>query len=213
MSLKIIGRKKGMTRLFDDKGNVVAVTIISAPPNVIAQIKSEEKDGYSAIQIAAEKLSENRAKKMKKPNRGHFGKNNVSPHRVLLESKVEKADEYQIGQELNVSYFSEAKYVDVIGVSKGKGYQGVMKLHGYHGGPSAHGSKFHRHAGSTGMCSSPGRCLPGGKRASRMGADKKTVQSLKVVGVDAERNILIIKGSIPGSRESMVYIRKAIKKG
>jgi len=213
MSLKIIGRKKGMTRLFDDKGNVIAVTIISASPNVIAQIKSEENDGYNAIQVAAEKMSENRAKKMKKPNRGHFGKGNVPPHRVLLESKVERTDEYQIGQELNVSYFAETKYVDVIGTSKGKGYQGVMKLHGFHGGPSAHGSKFHRHAGSTGMCSSPGRCLPGGKRASRMGTDKKTIQSLKVVGVDAEKNILIVKGSIPGSRESLVYIRKAIKKG
>lgn len=213
MLLKIIGRKKGMTHIFDDKGNVIVVTIISALPNVITQIKSEEKDGYSAVQLAAEKLSENRAKKMKKPNRGHFGKGGITPHRVLLESKVEKTEEYRIGQELDLSCFSGTKYVDIIGTSKGKGYQGVMKLHGFHGGPSAHGSKFHRHAGSTGMCSSPGRCLPGGKRASRMGADKKTIQSLQVVGIDAEKNILIVKGSVPGSKESLVYIRKAVKKG
>jgi len=207
MSLTLIGKKKGMTQVFDDNGHVVIGTAIEIEPNVVIQIKTKDNDGYSAIQLGSQKK-----KNVSKPLKGHFAKAKIDPKRLLKESYVEKTEEYQIGQEVKVNYFAEGEFIDVIGMTKGKGYQGVMKLHGYSGGPGAHGSGFHRHAGSTGMRSTPGRCLPGGKRASRMGGKQRTAQNLKIAYVDPEKNLLIVKGSVPGNKGSNVYVAKAKKK-
>jgi len=216
MALKLMGKKRGMMQLFDDNGNVIVGTVIEAEPNVITQIKTKEKDGYNAIQLGFdevkvknEKTIENR---VTKPLRGHFAKATVAPRRHLAESRLDKVDDYSVGQEVNVGIFSDVAFLDVTGVSIGKGYQGVIKKHNFAGGPAAHGSSFHRHAGSTGMRSTPGRCLPGGKRASHMGDEQKTVQNTKVVRVDVEENLIIVKGQIPGPRNGLVYFQSAVKK-
>lgn len=216
MTLRIMGRKRGMMQKFNSEGNVVVCTVIEAEPNVVAQIKSEQSDGYKAIQLGFEKIVAKDPRKKEartsKPLRGHFAKGNVEPRRFLLESRIENTEEYQLGQELGVDLFESAKFVDIQGTSKGKGYQGTIKLHGFGGGPAAHGSSFHRHAGSTGMRSTPGRCLPGGKRASRMGGNKTTVASLEVVLVDKEKNLLLVKGCVPGPKGAFVTISLAKKK-
>ena len=210
-----MGKKLGMTTVFNESGAIIPCTVISMEPNVVTQVKSEEIDGYDAIQIGYDKVVAKNVKKIeskvKKGPFGHFKKANVEARRHLKESRV-ATSEYQIGQELDVTIFEGMKFVDVQGVSKGKGYQGVMKKYNFKGGPAAHGSGFHRHAGSTGMRSTPGRCLPGGPRASRMGGEYKTVQSLPVVTVDKEKNLIIVKGSIPGTKGSLVVINKSIKK-
>ena len=207
MSLTLIGKKKGMTQVFDENGHVVVGTAIEIEANVVIQIKTKDNDGYEAVQLGSQKK-----KNVSKPLKGHFAKAKVDPKRRLKESHVEKTEEYQIGQEIGIDYFAVGDFIDVIGTTKGKGYQGVMKLHGFHGGPGAHGSGFHRHAGSTGMRSTPGRCLPGGKRASRMGGKRRTAQNLKIAYVDAENKLLIVKGAVPGNKGSNVYVAKAIKK-
>jgi large subunit ribosomal protein L3 len=216
MSLKFMGKKRGMIQYFDETGNVIVGTVIEAEPNVIAQIKTKESDGYNAIQLGFEKIqvSDKRTmdRRVSKPLRGHFQKNSIEPRRYLCEARVDNVTEYSLGQEINVSAFTEVEYVDVMAQSKGKGYQGVMKLHGMSGGPASHGSGFHRHAGSTGMRSTPGRCLPGGPRASHMGDDRITVQNLKVVMVNPEENVIIVQGSVPGPRNGLVYISQAVKK-
>jgi large subunit ribosomal protein L3 len=211
MSLTLIGRKKGMTQIFDQDGKLVVCTVILAEPNTVLQIKRKETHGYNSIQLSGIPMTSAQAKRAKKPIQGHFAKVNAQPGNVIRESRIEEVDEYQIGQQIDASIFADVKFVDIEGVSKGKGFQGVMKLHGMAGGPAAHGSGFHRHAGSTGMRSTPGRCFPGGPRASRMGGDKKTVQSLRVVAVKG--NVLLIAGAVPGARSGIVYIRKSIKRG
>lgn len=208
MTLKLLGRKRGMTQQFDQEGNTIVCTVIQAEPNVVTQLKTKEKDGYGAIQTAFEKVKESRCAK---PIKGHFAKQSLEPRRHLCESRVDSAA-YTIGQELGVDLFESIAFVDVQAVSKGKGYQGVIKLHGFGGGPAAHGSGFHRHAGSTGMRSTPGRCLPGGKRASRMGADVVTVENLKVIRIDKEKNLLLVKGSVPGAVGALVTVSAATKK-
>lgn len=216
MSLKFMGKKRGMIQYFDETGNAIVGTVIEAEPNVIAQIKTKESDGYNAIQLGFEKIqvSDKRTmeKRVSKPLRGHFQKNSIEPRRYLSEARVDNVTEYSLGQEITVSAFVENEYVDVMAQSKGKGFQGVMKLHGMSGGPASHGSGFHRHAGSTGMRSTPGRCLPGGPRASHMGDDRITVQNLKVVMVNPEENVIIVQGSVPGPRNGLVYISQAVKK-
>ncbi len=207
MSLKLIGKKKGMTQIFDKEGNIVVCTVVVAEPNVIAQLKNKEKDGYEAVQVAA-----NKTRNASKPLKGHFEKLKVAPCKDILESRVEDSKQYEVGQELAVDYFAIGEFLDVSGTSKGKGFQGVMKLHGFKGGPASHGSGFHRHAGSTGMRSTPGRCLPGGPRASRMGGDNMTVQNLMVVDIDKEKNLILLHGSIPGCINSTVYLSRSIKK-
>lgn len=210
MTLKIIGKKKGMTRLFDKDGNHVVCTVIAAEPNVIAQIKNKEKDGYEAVQLSAVKAKSR--KNVSKPMQGHFAKAGIEPNCHLAESRVEGVEEYQVGQSIGVGYFSDVAFVDVRGVSKGKGYQGVMKRHHFAGGPASHGSGFHRHAGSTGMRSTPGRCLPGVKKAGRMGGDVVTVQNLRVVMVDEAKHMIIVEGAVPGPLNGLVYVTKAKKK-
>lgn len=211
MTLKLMGKKIGMTHLFDEKGDLVVCTVILAEPNVIAQVKTQENDGYQAIQLAACKVKAPKVKNVTKSLRGHFAKASVEPRGHLAESRLDDVSEYKVGQEITVSVFLESSFVDVTGVSKGKGYQGVMKRHNYAGGPASHGSGFHRHAGSTGMRTSPGRNLPGGKKAGHMGAEQVTVQNIKVVKVDEEKQVILLKGAVPGFNDGLVYITKAKK--
>ncbi|MBA2727694.1 MAG: 50S ribosomal protein L3 [Parachlamydiaceae bacterium] len=216
MALKLMGKKRGMSQLFDKKGNAVVCTVIEVEPNVITQIKTKAIDGYEAVQLGFDTVVTKDPRtvvtRVKKPLVGHYKKASVAPRRHLAESRLDKGEEYSLGQEIGVDYFSEVTFIDVCGRSKGKGYQGVIKLHGFAGGPAAHGSSFHRHAGSTGMRSTPGRCLPGGKRASHMGDDRKTVQSLEIFEIIPEKNLIIVRGSVPGAINGLVYISTAIKK-
>ncbi len=212
MSLKLMGKKKGMTRVFDETGNLIVCTVIAAEPNIIIQVKSMERDGYQAVQLGAIKVPENKKKNITKPLVGHFARAKVEPRRHLLESRIENADEYQLGQEIGVDYFSDTEFVDVCGTSKGKGFQGVIKRHNFAGGPGSHGSGFHRAAGSTGMRSTPGRSLPGVKKAGQMGSQKVTTENLRVVSIDSEKQIILVKGAVPGAKNSLLYVRKSVKK-
>jgi large subunit ribosomal protein L3 len=211
-----MGKKRGMTQLFDKKGNAVVCTVIEVEPNVVTQIKTKDTDGYTALQLGFEarvnKDDRTAARRAGKPLAGHYAKAGVSPRRFLAETRLEKTDEYSLGQEFGVEQFNDIVLIDVTGQSKGKGYQGVMKLHNFAGGPAAHGSSFHRHAGSTGMRSTPGRCLPGGKRASHMGDERKTVQNLEVIQIDEKAGLIVVRGAVPGAKNSLVYLSRAIKK-
>lgn len=210
MPLTLIGQKKGMTQVFDKDGKLIVCTVILAEPNTVLDIKRKETHGYNGIQLAGVPMSKSKAARANKPMKGHFAKAQVELCDVVHESRLDEVDQYQIGQKLDASVFADVKFVDVEGVSKGKGFQGVMKLFNMAGGPGAHGSGFHRHMGSTGMRSTPGRCFPNGKRASRMGGDRKTVQNLRVVAVKG--NILLVEGAVPGAPSGVVFIRKAKKK-
>jgi len=216
MSLKLMGKKRGMTQIFDDKGNITVCTVIEAQPNVVTQVKTKESDGYDAIQLGFETINvkdpRTIARRSSKALRGHFQKAGVAPRRYIGESTVENASSYALGQEISIAAFADVPFVDACGMSKGKGYQGVMKKFHYAGGPASHGSGFHRHAGSTGMRSTPGRCLPGGPRASQMGHDKVTVQNIRVVAVHPEENVILLEGAVPGPRNGLIYLSPAVKK-
>ncbi len=207
-----MGIKQGMMQIFDQHGNRVVCTVILAEKHLISQIKTKENDGYNALQLASIKLNLAKAKNVAKPQLGHFKKAGIEPRRAMCEMRLSDIGSYQVGQEIGVEVFSEISYVDVIGVSKGKGYQGVIKRHHFAGGPAAHGSGFHRHGGSCGMRSTPGRCLPGQKKAGRMGAERVTMENLRVVRVDAEKQLILVEGAIPGARGGRVYILPAKKK-
>lgn len=213
-SLKLMGRKRGMIQVFDDQGNALACTVIEAEPNIITLIRTKEKDGYNAIQFAFEEVKVKDPRTMDnrvtKPLQGHYKKANLAPRRFLTELRVESTDGFEIGQELTVEMFADIPFIDAKSLTKGKGYQGVMKRHNYAGGPATHGSGFHRHAGSTGMRTSPGRGLPGGKKAGQMGAENMTVQNLRVVKV--QDNLILVKGAVPGPRDGLVYLTQAKKK-
>jgi len=214
--LKLMGKKVGMTTVFDEQGRNIPCTVLHVEPNVITQLKTVETDGYEAVKLGHEKIAGKNQKKIQakvtKPLYEDYKKKNIESRRRLKESRI-STEGYELGQELDLSYFENEKHVDIQGVSKGKGYQGLMKLHNFKGGPAAHGSGFHRHAGSTGMRSTPGRCFPGGPRPSRMGGRTHTLQSLKVISIHKEKNLLLVKGAVPGTRGSLVYLSKAIKKG
>lgn len=216
MTLTLMGKKQGMMQVFDEKGNVVVCTVVEVEPNVVTQIKTPEKDGYSALQLGFDKINANSQytieKRAGKPRVGHFKKAGVEPRRHLLESRIENLENYTCGQELSVDLFNGIDFVDATAISKGKGTQGVMKRHNFSGGPASHGSGFHRHAGSTGMRSTPGRGLPGGKKAGRMGNERVTVQNLRVVKVDVENQVILLQGQVPGPRKGLVYISQAKKK-
>lgn len=212
MSLKLMGTKKGMTRVFDENGNSIVCTVIETEPNVVLQIKNLEKDGYAAVQMGGVKYPASKIRNVTKPLKGHFAKAKAEPRRHLAESSPAATEEYTPGQEVGVEYFAETQYVDVIGTTKGKGFQGVIKRHGFSGGPAAHGSGFHRTAGSTGMNTNPGRTLPGLKMAGHMGNVRQTVENLRVVKIDQEKRVILVKGAIPGSRGGLVYIRKSRKR-
>jgi large subunit ribosomal protein L3 len=213
--LRLMGKKRGMTQLFDEKGNIIVCTVIEAEPNVVTQIKTKENDGYNAIQLGFEKVvtKDNRtiARRVGKPLLGHYKKSSSAARRYLSESRTDAIDQYTLGQEIGVDVFADAPYLDVVATSKGKGYQGVMKLHGFAGGPAAHGSSFHRHAGSTGQRSTPGRSLPASPRASHMGDERKTVQNLKVLKIIPEENLVVLMGSVPGPINGLVYFSPAVK--
>lgn len=217
-TLKIMGRKRGMIQLFDEKGNVVVCTVIEAEPNVVTQIKTKDTDGYDAIQLGFEKIPASNETALiartTKPMRGHFKKAGIEPRRFLVETRItdKEIPNYSLGQEIKVSSFAAIPFLDATATSKGKGYQGVMKLHNMRGGRASHGSGFHRHAGSTGMRSTPGRCLPNGKRASHMGDERVTVQNLKVVMIKEEDNLIVVKGQVPGPRNGLVYLSEAKKR-
>lgn len=216
MKLRLMGKKRGMTQLFDDKGNIIVCTVIEAEPNVVTQVKTKESDGYEAVQLGFSKVKGKSQytidARTPKPQLGHFKKAQVEPRTHLQETRLDKPTEYTLGQEISVAAFKEVGFVDATAVSKGKGYQGVMKRHGFAGGPASHGSGFHRHAGSTGMRSSPGRGLPGGKKAGQMGNERVTIQNLKVIMVNEEDHLIVVQGQVPGPKNGLVTISPAVKK-
>ncbi len=212
MSMNLMGRKKGMTRIFDEDGSVVVCTVIQLEPNTVTQVKTKETDGYQALQLAAHKVPSSKKRNVSKPLVGHFAKANVEPCRDILESRMADVDGYEVGKEITVDHFADVTFVDVTGTSKGKGFQGPIKRHNFRGGPAAHGSGFHRHMGSTGMRSTPGEVFKGKKMPGHMGSERVTVENLRVVRVNAETNTLLVKGAVPGAKKGLLYVRKSIKK-
>lgn len=210
MTVKLLGIKIGMTRLFDAGGNVVVCSVIKAEPNVISQVI--EQGNYKGLQLAAVSMNEAKQRNVSKPLKGHFAKSGIQPKRYLHQCSVEDISSYQVGSSLGLETLEGVKFVDISGVSKGKGYQGVMKRHNFAGGPAAHGSSFHRHAGSTGQRTTPGRCLPGVKKAGHMGSDNVTVQNLRVVQIDKDNNLIMVEGAVPGPKNGVLYVSKSIKK-
>jgi large subunit ribosomal protein L3 len=207
----MIGRKVGMTQVFDEQGNVIPVTVIEAGPCYITQIRNAERDGYAAIQLGFE---ETKPQRLTKGQIGHLQKNSLPALRILREFRVRNGDATDLaeGAEIKVDVFSEGDEVDVIGTSKGRGFAGTIKRHGFARGPKTHGqSDRMRSPGSIGMCAAPGRTLKGQRMAGRMGNDRVTVQNLKVVRIDSEKNLLAVRGSVPGARGGIVIIKSAQK--
>ncbi|WP_187995002.1 50S ribosomal protein L3 [Schaalia sp. JY-X159] len=205
----LLGRKLGMTQVWDEDGKVVPLTVVQVGKNVVTQVRTEENDGYSAVQIGFEDIDPRR---VTKPLLGHFEKAGVTPKRHLAEFRTAEAADFAVGSELAADTFEVGQKVDVSGNTKGKGFAGVMKRHGFAGGPASHGAhKIHRKPGSIGACATPGRIFRGQRMAGRMGGEKRTVQNLIVQGVDTERGLLLIKGAIPGPRKAVVMVRTAVK--
>ena len=203
----ILGKKLGMTQIFTEEGIVVPVTVVEAGPNVVTQVKTVEKDGYNAIQVGFEDAKE---KSLNKPQKGHLAAANVLK-KHLKEFRVDAVEEFTVGQEIKADLFAAGEKIDVTGTSKGKGFQGPIKRHGQSRGPESHGSRYHRRPGSMGACSFPGRVFTNKKLAGHMGSVKVTVQNLEVVRVDADKNLILVKGAIPGPKGSMVTIKEAVK--
>ena len=203
----ILGKKLGMTQIFTEEGIVVPVTVVEAGPNVVTQVKIVEKDGYNAIQVGFEDAKE---KSLNKPQKGHLAAANVLK-KHLKEFRVDAVEEFTVGQEIKADLFAAGEKIDVTGTSKGKGFQGPIKRHGQSRGPESHGSRYHRRPGSMGACSFPGRVFKNKKLAGHMGSVKVTVQNLEVVRVDADKNLILVKGAIPGPKGSMVTIKEAVK--
>ena len=203
----ILGRKIGMTQIFTEAGEVVPVTVVEAGPVVVTQVKTIENDGYNAVQVGFVDAKE---KSLNKPQKGHLAAANVLK-KHLKEFRVESVDTYTVGQEIKADVFAAGEMIDVTGISKGKGFQGPIKRHGQSRGPESHGSRYHRRPGSMGACSFPGRVFKNKKLAGHMGSVKVTVQNLEVVRVDADKNLILVKGAIPGPKGSMVTIKEAVK--
>jgi large subunit ribosomal protein L3 len=205
----ILGEKLGMTQIFDANNRIVPVTVVKAGPCVVTQIRTQEKDGYTAVQLAYGQID---PRKVTKPLSGHFQAAGVTPRRHVIELRTSSTEGYQVGQEFGADIFADGASVDVTGTTKGKGTAGVMKRHGFHGVSSSHGShRNHRKPGSIGGCSTPGRVFKGMRMSGRMGVDKQTTQSLRVVRVDAERGLLLIEGAVPGPKGGLVLVRTAVK--
>jgi large subunit ribosomal protein L3 len=209
MEMGIIGRKLGMTQIFSDDGEAVAVTVVEAEPSVVIQKKTTETDGYSAIQVGYGRI---KRKNVAKPLQGHFKKADKGNFRFLREFKVE-ADDYTVGQELKADIFQAGDHVDVVGTSRGKGFAGVVKRHGFSGGRATHGSMFHRAPGSIGASADPSRVFKGKKLPGHMGSQRKTIQNMLVWAVRSDENLILIKGSIPGGKKGLVLVKKAKKMG
>jgi len=205
----ILGEKLGMTQVFDANNRIVPVTVVKAGPCVVTRIRTQEKDGYCAVQLAYGQID---PRKVTKPLSGHFQAAGVTPRRHVIELRTSSTEGYEVGQEFGADVFTDGASVDVTGTTKGKGTAGVMKRHGFHGVSSSHGShRNHRKPGSIGGCSTPGRVFKGMRMAGRMGVDKQTTQSLRVVRVDAERGLLLIEGAVPGPKGGLVLVRTAVK--
>ncbi|MFI1462641.1 50S ribosomal protein L3 [Nocardia carnea] len=207
----ILGTKLGMTQVFDDKNRVVPVTVVKAGPNVVTQIRTVERDGYSAVQVAFGAID---PRKVNKPESGQFSKAGVTPRRHVAEIRVADVASFEVGQEISADAFEEGTYVDVTGTSKGKGFAGTMKRHGFSGQGASHGAQaVHRRPGSIGGCATPGRVFKGMRMSGRMGNDRVTTQNLSVHKVDAENGLLLIKGAIPGRKGGVVIVKSAVKGG
>jgi large subunit ribosomal protein L3 len=205
----LLGKKLGMTQVWDENNKLVPITVVEAGSNVITQIKNIDRDGYEAIQVAYGAID---PRKVNKPAAGHFASAEVTPRRYIAEIRTADAAEYSVGQELGVEVFEVGTLVDVVGTSKGKGFAGHMKRHGFAGVSASHGAhRNHRKPGSIGMSSTPGRVFKGKKMAGRMGGDRVTTLNLKLHGVDAEKGLLLIKGAIPGPKGQLVFVRNAVK--
>jgi len=205
----LLGTKLGMTQVWDANNKLIPVTVVQITPNVVTQVRSEEKDGYAAVQIAYGQID---PRKVNKPAAGHFEKAGVTPRRHLTEIRTADAAEYALGQELAVDVFEAGQLVDVVGTSKGKGFAGVMKRHNFKGVSASHGShRNHRKPGSIGASSTPSRVFKGMRMAGRMGGERVTVQGLTVHSVDAEKGLLLVKGAVPGARGRIVFVRNAVK--
>ena len=205
----LLGRKLGMTQVWDENNRVVPVTVVEAGPCVVTQVKNPEADGYSAVQIAFGAID---PRKVNKPATGHFAKAGVTPRRHLVELRTETAADYSVGQELAVDTFEVGQLVDVVGTTKGKGFAGVMKRHGFHGVGASHGAhRNHRKPGSIGACATPGRVFKGMRMAGRMGGVRQSTQNLVIQAIDAERGLLLIKGALPGPKGALVLVRSRAK--
>ena len=208
MKKAIIGRKVGMTQIFDEKGRVIPVTVIEAGPCVVAQVKSNETDGYNAIQLGFGDIKES---KVNKPEKGHFTKSKLPLKKHLREFRMDSVEEVKVGDEFKADVFEKGDKVDIQGTSKGKGFQGVIKRHGQSRGPMGHGSMYHRRPGSMGSTSTPGRVFKGKKLPGHMGRVTITIQNLDVVRVDMDKNVILLKGSVPGPKGAILKIKSAVK--
>ena len=208
MEKAILAVKVGMTQRFNAKGELVPVTVLQAGPCVVTQVKTVENDGYSAVQVG---FMDKKAKLVNKPLKGHFDKAGVSYKRYVREFRLTDAEKYSVKDEIKADVFAEGDKIDVTAISKGKGYQGAIKRHGQSRGPMAHGSKYHRHAGSNGSATSPGRVFKGKHMPGHMGHVKVTIQNLEVVRVDAENNLILVKGAVPGPKKALVTLKNTVK--
>ena len=208
MKKAILAKKVGMTQIFNEAGELVPVTVLQAGPCVVTQVKTVENDGYDAVQVGFEDIRE---KLVNKPVKGMFDKAGVSYKRYVREFKLE--GEYSVKDEIKVDVFEAGDKIDATAIAKGKGFQGAIKRHGQSRGPMAHGSKYHRHAGSNGACSSPSKVFKGKRMPGHMGGKKVTTQNLEIVRVDAEKNLLLVKGAVPGPKKALVTIKESVKAG
>ena len=208
MKKAILATKVGMTQIWNEDGVLIPVTVLQAGPCVVTQVKTVENDGYSAVQVG---FTDKREKLVNKAQKGHFNKAGVSYKRYVREFRLEDAESYALAQEIKADIFAAGDKIDATAISKGKGFQGAIKRHGQHRGPMAHGSKFHRHAGSNGACSDPSKVFKGKGMPGQMGHKKITIQNLEVVRVDAEKNLLLVKGAVPGPKKSLVTIKETVK--
>ena len=224
MKKAILATKVGMTQIFDESGVLTPVTVLQAGPCVVTQIKTVENDGYSAVQVGFvdkkdKVITKDKSGKKEiahrhgvtKAQKGHFDKAGVSGKRFVREFRFDNVEEFALAQEINADIFAEGDKIDATAISKGKGFQGAIKRHGFHRGPMTHGSKFHRHQGSSGSASDPGRVFKGKKMPGHMGSKRITIQNLEVVRVDAENNLLLVKGSVPGPKKSLVTVKETVK--
>lgn len=208
MNKGLIGKKLGMTQIFDEQGKVIPVTVIEAGPCVVAQVKTVETDGYNAIQLGFGDVKES---KINKPEKGHFAKSKLSPKKHLREFRLDSVENINVGDELKADTFTAGDQLDIQGTSKGKGFQGVIKRHGQSRGPMGHGSMYHRRPGSMGPTSTPGRVFKGKKLPGHMGSQTSTIQNLEVVRVDLDKNVILVKGSVPGAKGAILKLKTSVK--
>ena len=210
MKKAILATKVGMTQIFNEDGVLTPVTVLQAGPCVVTQVKTEDNDGYKAVQVG---FVDKREKLINKPLKGHFDKACVSYKRYVREFRFENAEEYAVAQEIKADIFTAGDKIDATAISKGKGFQGAIKKHGQHRGPMAHGSKFHRHQGSNGACSDPSKVFKGKGMPGHMGHKQITVQNLEIVKIDVENNLLLVKGAVPGPKKALVTVKETVKSG